>query len=458
MKTLLFNPAQRKFFPLILLLLVCSCRKDFNAVDGVNSGSDDFAVSAKTNILILLSDDVGYEIPTCDGGQSYSTPNIDMLAQQGKRFTQCHAGPMCCPSRLMLLTGKYNFRNYTEWNYMSTDNKTIGNMFKDAGYATVYAGKWQLDGGDTAIHTFGFSKYSVWQPFNVSASEEGNRYKGASIYQDGAYLPDNITRDKYSEDEYTAYLLNFIDSTKRVGKPFFAFYSLINCHAPFNPTPDDPEYQTWDSTKGSNKKFFPSMVKYHDKKIGEIINHLDSLGLLQNTMIFYFGDNGTNTSITSQFNGFSVQGGKGETNEPGTNVPLIVYQKGKVTPAVLNTLIDFTDFLPTLKSIAGIGRLTGYGTLDGVSFAPAIRLNVDSIRPYIYDAYAMHPENGVPFNRWTQNSSYKLYDTVPGPQAGQFVKIQKGKPDSAPIPDSLLNASERKLKNNMLKVLRKYNP
>ena len=75
------------------------------------------AQNQKPNIILILADDIGYKSLSCDGGNLYSTPNIDKLAQQGMRFTQCHAAPTCTPSRVMLLTGKYNFRSYTQWGY-----------------------------------------------------------------------------------------------------------------------------------------------------------------------------------------------------------------------------------------------------------------------------------------------------------------------------------------------------
>ena len=82
------------------------------------------AQTSHPNIIFILGDDIGYEIPTCDGGQSYQTPNIDMMAKEGMRFTQCHASPLCSPSRFMLLTGKYNFRNYITWGNMDQNQKT----------------------------------------------------------------------------------------------------------------------------------------------------------------------------------------------------------------------------------------------------------------------------------------------------------------------------------------------
>jgi arylsulfatase A len=77
---------------------------------------------------------------------------------------------MCSPSRVMLLTGKYGFRNYHNWGSLDTTQKTIANMLRDYGYATCVTGKWQLDGGDVSIHTFGFNEYCVFDPFEEKDS------------------------------------------------------------------------------------------------------------------------------------------------------------------------------------------------------------------------------------------------------------------------------------------------
>ena len=135
----------------------------------------------KPNVILIVGDDIGYEIPSCNGGQSYSTPNLDHMAANGMRFTQCYGSPYCAPSRTMLLTGKYSFRNYYTWGVLNTDQKTIGNMMKDNGYATLYSGKWQLDGGDASIKKFGFDKYAVFLPYRTDREDEaGYRYKNPS--------------------------------------------------------------------------------------------------------------------------------------------------------------------------------------------------------------------------------------------------------------------------------------
>lgn len=450
----------------VVSLIPYSCTKVTDLKDNpqLTSASENSAAAKKPNILIIMGDDIGYEIPTCNGGQSYETPNLDLMASYGKRFTQCHTNPICSPSRFMLFTGKYNFRNYFLWGRMDRSYKTIANMLSDKGYATCYAGKWQLDGGDTSIRGFGWQKYSVWLPYYVDKeSDYGTRYKGAQIYQDGGYLPSSITANKYSEDEFTDYVIHFMDSVKPLNKPFFITYSMVLAHTPFSPTPDDAAYATWDFSGGkSNSIYFPSMVKYMDKKIGQILTHMRNNGLLNNTLVFFTGDNGTPDGVQSQFNGFTVTGSKSETNEIGTNVPLIALWPGKVQAKKFsNTVISFTDMLPTLADVAAIPKPTDYGILDGTSFYPAlIKTGKDTIvEKTLYSSYNLNRYETAPDDqvvRWTQDTAYKLYDSGSYPQSKQFVKILKAKPDGVPLADTALTAAEKALKAQFQSVLKFY--
>ncbi|HRH60829.1 MAG TPA: sulfatase-like hydrolase/transferase, partial [Chitinophagaceae bacterium] len=207
---------------LFIILSAAGCRKNIHEVSAVQSGGavNNADAAATPNIILILGDDVGYEVPACYGGQSYSTPFIDSIASAGRRFTNCYSAPSCSPSRFMLLSGKYNFRNYRKWGQMPITTKTIGNMFSDAGYSTCYAGKWQLDGGDNSIRTFGWQKYAVWLPFKLQDEGlEGSRYKSSKIYQDGGYMPQSYSYNKYSEDLFTDYILHFTDSMKNQSKP-----------------------------------------------------------------------------------------------------------------------------------------------------------------------------------------------------------------------------------------------
>ena len=451
MKRKYLNPISLSRIAIVLIFFISACQKDFT-LDSVASGNQDTSVTEsanKPNILFIVGDDIGYEIPTINRGQSYSTPNIDKLARDGMSFTQCRSAPECSPSRFMLLTGKYNFRNYTVWGQMNHNQRTIGNMLKDAGYATCYAGKWQLDGGNQSIHTFGFDHYSVWLPFRVCPEDaEGSRYKSAKIYRDGGYLPQNMTNGKYSEDEFTQYVMDFMESNK--SKPFFAYYDMILSHKAFSPTPDDPEYAGWNpNPANSDSKYFPSMVKYMDKKIGMLINKLESLGIANNTVIIYIGDNGTQKEITSVFNGKRITGGKGKTKEYGIHVPLICKWPGRIrTGAINNDLIDFTDFLPTLAGISNIPVPGNYGILDGTSFYPRLTGGAGNPRSSVFCHFRPNncSENDKLF-RYAQDNIYKLYET------GEFYDFTKDPNERKPLVTSLLTPKQKQTRQKLQNVI-----
>jgi len=427
----------RKCFALLLFLV--GCQKIETSIHSGAVGLDLASAPVKPNIILIVGDDIGYELPSCNGGQSYQTPNLDFMARRGIRYTNCFGSPDCAPSRSMILTGKYCFRNYTKWGHMDTTNRTLGNMLKDAGYSTCYAGKWQLDGYEPAVHAFGFEKYSIWDPGLLG--DAGSRYKSPHIYQDGGFLPDNVTLNKYGDDWFTDYIFHFIGTAS---KPYFVYYAIALCHPPFQPTPDDAAFATWD-INNEDPIYFPSMVKYMDKKIGQILDSVD-----RNTVVIYVGDNGTPSSITSLWNGMSIVGGKGETTVWGTHVPLLQYRRGY--PAkVDSSLVDFTDFMPTLASIANIPVPTTYGILDGISFYP------QSVRPWIFCHFEPHP-NGPPGDlaRWVQNSVYKRYDAEDtlGARKNKFFNFVLDPYELKPIPRKKETPEEHYLDSTFGTVLR----
>ena len=437
-------------FSFVFLFFV-SCRKVTSLNKAPVSSQDTNQLSGKPNIIFILADDCGFEIPTCNGGGSYSTPNIDLLSKNGMRFTQCYSLPLCSPSRIELLTGKYNFRNYTLWGTLNTSEKTFANMLHNTGYKTCYAGKWQLDGGDSSIHKFGFDKYLVWLPFltNKEPTESKYRYKNPHLYQNGKFLSAPQTAGKYADDMFVNYITRFIDSN--LTKPFFVLYSTSLVHQPYGPTPDDPEFANWDyTTMASDTKFFPGMVKYMDKEIKKIIDKLISRGLMNNTVIVFTGDNGTPDDIVSLFKGKQIQGGKGTSTIYGTHVPLIVKWPGTVSAGeVSDALIDFSDFLPTLANVAHIPVPVNYGPLDGVSFVSALNGSDTNLRKWAFGCWMNRVTEGK-WQRWVQNRRYKLYDSV---YQNNFFNIITDPLQVNPLPKDDLTSDELAIKNKFTKVL-----
>ena len=369
-------------------------------------------LQGKPNIILILADDIGYEVPTFNGGQSYNTPNLDRIAASGLRFTNCFAMPLSSPSRFMLTTGKYNFRNYTKWGSMNPSETTIANLMHDAGYATCVAGKWQFDGGDASIRAFGYDKYCVWNAYKSGDEEEadsGTSYKDPLIYQNGAYLPASGTAGKYGVDICNHYVTDFIDSNK--AKPFFICYPIPIAHAPFSPTPDDEKYASWVSSRGrSDTTYYRSMVQYMDKMIDSVVEKVRASGLENNTVILFTSDNGTPAQVVSRYGNQTLAGGMGTTTVYGTHVPMVAYCPGSITPGICTSFIDFTDFLPTLVSVANSSVPASFIT-DGISFRNQLFKASASGRSYLYSYFFPHPEYPASIVReYVQDTVYKYYD------------------------------------------------
>ncbi|MEO8711263.1 MAG: sulfatase-like hydrolase/transferase [Parafilimonas sp.] len=413
------------------------------------------AQAQKPNIIFILGDDVGYKALTVNGGNLFSTPAIDSLSHNGMRFTQCYSSPLCSPSRFLLLTGKYNFRNYYKWGLMDTTDRTMGNLFKDAGYKTGCFGKWQFGGGDPSIHALGFDEYTVHDA--LGPSQIGSRYKNPDIYTHGNFLPNSKTKDKYGPDIISDSLLKFIEENKSA--PFFVYYPMILTHGPFSPTPDDTvAFANWHF--GNDTSFFPSMVKYMDKEIGKLMAKLQELGIDKNTVIIYSGDNGSPKKI-EEYNddGEGESGGKAKTTSTGTHVPLIVYWPGKITPGTVNNdLIDFTDFLPTFAGIADIS-IPKTWIEDGVDFSTRLTGGAGTPRSWIFDYFNHDPSifiSNDTTRRFAQTAKYKLYDTSAANSKRLFYNIIKDTEEVNPIPDNLLTAQEKDIQDQLLSVINGY--
>jgi len=441
----------KRFFPFLFFVFLCSSCNKTNFDKQVSIQQAGEAQTVKPNIILIVADDIGYEIPTCNGGRSYVTPAINNLAKSGIRFTQCHVCPNCAPTRIELLTGKYGFRNYTQWGHLDTTQKTFVNMLQDAGYKTCVAGKWQLDGGGASIKKFGFDKYLVLDPFRdqTEGRDNNRRYKNPLLFEKGNFLADSVTKGRYADDMFAEYISNFID--KNVNNSFFVYFPLSLCHPPFFPTPDDAEFASWDPLKDhGDTAFFPSMVKYMDKKVKQIKDKISSVGLASNTIIIFMGDNGTPQEISSLFKDQKIQGGKATSTVYGTHVPLIVSCPTKFLTGQASTgLIDASDFLPTIANMAKLSQPKTYGPLDGISFYPLLFGSTERLRDWIY-CYWNPQFNQDIFRVWVQDEKYKLYDST---NEHYFFDIRNDPNELTSIPPSQLDHHQKPRRNTFDSVL-----
>jgi len=394
------------------------------AVPGCSGLADGPGASAsrkRPNIVFIMADDVGQPVLGCYGGTSYKTPNLDKLAETGIRFTHCYSSPVCAPSRVKIMTGRYGFRNYKEWGHIPAEEITFGHVLKDAGYATALAGKWQMvlqKNDRDHVTKMGFEQNCVF------GWHEGSRYHGPLIYENGKLRQE--PEDKYGPDIFCQFIIDFVK--RNSDKPFLAYYATTLAHEISNdlktPPPVGPNgrYQT-----------YKELVEYMDKLIGRLISTLDELNLRENTLILFVGDNGTPSEfitkavggkykeepIVSKVGNKVVVGGKGKLTDAGTRVPLIANWPGTVPAGkVCDDLIDFSDFMPTFAELAR-GRLPEGVTIDGRSFAPQLQGEKGNPRKWAYCQWEG--------KAWVRTKKWKLY------RDGRFYDMEKDALEESPI-------------------------
>lgn len=376
----------------------------------------------RPNVILIMADDLGIEGLGCYGGRSYATPHLDKLAATGMRFSHAYAQPLCTNTRLQLMTGLTNDRNWISFGILDPKAKTIGHHFKDAGYRRLIAGKWQLQSYDppdfpggkqrrgTGMHPkdAGFDHYSLFH--SLHTEDKGSRYADPTWLEDGELKTD---AGGYGPDAWVDDISAFIEQEK--DNPFFVYYPMALPHWPMNPTPDSADWN--DPTKRLNEdpSYFKDMVEYMDKCVGKIVKKVDDLGLRENTLVVFYSDNGTHRTITSRTDRGPIVGGKGLTTDAGTHVPLIANCPGRISIGTSDRLVDSTDFIPTF--LEAIGRsLPSNHELDGISFYDELvgKSSATTGRKWIYSFYDPRPGwDKEQFSRRVsvRNHRWKLYET-----------------------------------------------
>jgi len=348
-------------------------------------------VDARPNIILVLADDLGAPDVGCYGSKEHRTPNLDRMAAEGLRLETFYATPLCTPTRVAVMTGRYGFRS----GYLGMQDPAfkpapgsaqwhIGNHFthadllKSRGYATALAGKWQLPGTHpTLIHDCGFDEYRMWAykenlPGGVehTGAWEGapgksrtSRYWHPSLVENGKYL--STKPDDYGPEMLHEFVVDFIRRHK--DGPCFVYYTSLLTHAPREPTPD-PERPG--KRQPGNLK---TNIEYLDHLMGKLVRAIEEMRLGRKTVVLFVGDNGTGGK------------GKGTVTELGVRVPFIAWGPGIVKPAkgAERALGDLTDILPTLAELAG-AELPRDTAFDGKSLLGLLRGETTSHREWIY--------------------------------------------------------------------------
>lgn len=404
------------------------------------------AAAARPNVVLIMADDMGYEALSVNGSESCKSPNLDKLAADGVRFTNCFANPLCTPSRAKIMTGQYNVRNYVKFGLLDRGQTTFAHQLKTAGYRTCIAGKWQLGKQPDAPQHFGFEKSCLWQHTRSGRSKaNGKTYDRRFV---NPLLEFDGREKDYVDGEYgpqvcTNFVCDFIEANKE--KPFLVYYPMILTHCPFDPTPDASDWDpkrlgstTYKGDRNDPQRHFRDMVAYADKLVGQVVAQLEKSGVRDNTLLIFTGDNGTDKPIVTPWNGRKVVGGKGTMTDEGTRVPMIAsWPAGiKQSGRVVDDLVEFCDVMPTLCEVAGAELPANYPG-DGSSIVPVLKNN-SSVRQkdWIYIWY-----RGQVIVR---NRQYSLLARTDGSDAA--LTRYKGQFDGEKLADSGLSDEERSIK------------
>jgi len=379
----------------------------------------------RPNVLFILADDMGWMDSSAYGSKYYRTPELDRLMSRGVRFTRAYsASPICSPTRLSCMTGKYPARlkmtgpaghlpaipnkpymltaapRYQQAiaprsaRFLPRDEYTLGEAFQDAGYRTGFVGKWHLglkkrlwpeaQGFDTVFHgapDSGPPSYFSPYGFEAGTVTDGPR---------GEYLTDRAT------DEAIAFLKDSKDG------PWMLCLWHWAVHAPFQ-APEElvEKYAGTSDPRGLQKNpTMAGMIESMDASIGVLLDTLDELGLTDDTIIVFFSDNGGSTKEAPPgeppTSNAPLRNGKGSIYEGGTRVPAAIVWPGVVEAGSTSAaLISSIDIYPTLLAMAGIPRKEDH-LVDGISLVDTLRTGAPPRRDAIFchhPRYTIHTKN-----------------------------------------------------------------
>jgi arylsulfatase A len=358
---------------------------------GLSAGGAAARAAEKTNVIVILMDDLGGRDLGCYGSTYYRTPHLDRLAANGMKFTDAYAAcPVCSPTRAALMTGKYPARlNLTDWlpgrpdrpdqkllrpvinQHLPLEEVTLAQVLKSAGYATGHIGKWHLGGKGFEPERRGFD-------VNVGGDQGGSPRSYFAPYKKGtgSFLPglEKEPEGEYLTDRLTAEAEKFIEQNR--DRPFFLYLAHYAVHIPLMAKPDVvAKYKAGGAPGTQNNPLYAAMIESMDDSVGRILAKLDDLKLSGRTAVLFTSDNGglsvregpnTPATINAPF-----REGKGFLYEGGTRVPLLVRWPGVTKAGSVSAVpVSSIDFFPTILDLCGVESEV---KVDGVSLKSVLR-------------------------------------------------------------------------------------
>lgn len=382
------------------------------------------------NIVLIVADDLGYGDLGCYGSEVNETPNIDALAAGGVRFTDYHtSGPMCTPTRVSLLTGRYQQRFGAHFDLailgvvhhdvgLPLEAVTLAEALKPQGYATACFGKWHLGYLPRFLpHRQGFDE------FRGLASGDGDHHTHIDRQGNEDWWHNGEIRmeDGYTADLLTEYSVDFIEANR--DRPFFLYVPHLAIHFPWQGPGDPPHREKGKSYENDKWGIIPepgnvaphvkAMVESLDQSVGEILAALKRLELDERTIVVFTSDNGGYLNYGKEFGNISsngpFRGQKGSLYEGGHRVPLIVSWPGKVRSAETDEVAHSNDLFPTLVALSGSS--TDELKVDGLDLSPLL-LRGESIpeRMLFWRARSQRAVRDGPWKLCVTGKKTELYD------------------------------------------------
>lgn len=365
--------------------------------------------AAQPNVVLILADDLGYGDIGANGGETIATPHIDALAARGVRLTQGYVShPVCSPSRAGLMTGRYQQRHGWEFNPagrdrgagMSTDEQTVADAMRAAGYRTGLIGKWHL--GAQAQH----------HPVNRSFDEFFGMVEGGSIYIDADVpgveswgrprigRPNKIVRgldreievEGYLTDRFTDEAVAFVERHAQV--PFFLFLSHKTPHTPLQAT---AEYlDRYRHIADDATRVYSAMVASLDDSVGAVVRALEHAGIRDDTLIVFLSDNGCAGYLVNACSNAPLRGFKRHLHEGGIRVPFIANWPGGLPEGrVFEHPASSLDLMDTFLAATGSGEASD----DSVNLIPYLD-GTNGGAPHDYLFWRSGPNWAVRDGRW----------------------------------------------------------
>lgn len=342
--------------------------------------------TTKPNIIFIMADDMGYADAGCYGQKLIKTPNIDQLAKEGIRFTQCYSGSsVCAPARSVLMTGQHTGHTRVRGNFgvggvvglgggegrvpLREEDLSVAQILKKAGYTTGMVGKWGLGEPNTTGEPGlkGFDEF-----YGFLNQRRAHTYYPDYIWKNKEKVMLNNKNRKgtdYTHDLFADYTVDFIN--RHQDKPFFLYVPFCIPHDSYE-LPDNGKYENLDWEEKAKR--YAAMISRMDNNVGRIIQTLKEAGIDDNTYVFFTSDNGGAQSSVDWGlfdSNAPLRGIKRDPYEGGMRVPMIVRNPNGIAAGQTNDLAwYFADVLPTLAEIA---ETSVPGKIDGISVLPTLQ-------------------------------------------------------------------------------------